>query len=137
MTSAAVSIAEKYPLVLSSKLAGRLCWVWITCTPLVALFIRVRNNESNLNQIVFSLTNYKIDLKPGNVLLGLEKIEEMVQKHLNLYPCDDSSNSRAPHFESKAIANAKLDPSASIHIRIVDFGVGKWEADTSVPRQIC
>ncbi|MCJ1261598.1 hypothetical protein MMC22_001464 [Lobaria immixta] len=66
------------------------------------------------------------DLKPGNVLLGLEKIEEMVQKHLKLYPCDDSLNSRAPHFESKAIANAKLDPSASIHIRILDFGVASW-----------
>lgn len=66
-----------------------------------------------------------IDLKPGNILLNLENIEDSVQKHLSLYQIDESLNSIAPHFESKPITQAELDPSASIHIRIVDFGVGK------------
>lgn len=65
-----------------------------------------------------------IDLQPGNILIDFDDAEEMVQKHLESCPFDDSLNSLAPHFASKAIANTKWDPSASIHIRIVDLGVG-------------
>ena len=57
--------------------------------------------------------------------MNLDNIEGSVQKHLKLYPFGDCLNSIAPHFESKTIVEAELDPSASIHIRIVDFGVGK------------
>lgn len=57
--------------------------------------------------------------------MNLDNIEDSVQQHLKLYHSDDSLNSITPHFESKTIVQAELGPSASIHIRNVDFGVGK------------
>lgn len=57
--------------------------------------------------------------------MNLDNIEDSVQQHLKLYHFDDSLNSITPHFESKTIVQAELGASASIHIRIVDFGVGK------------
>ncbi len=57
--------------------------------------------------------------------MNLDNIGDSVQQHLKSYPFGDSLNSIAPHFESKTIVKAELDPSASIRIRIVDFGVGK------------
>jgi serine/threonine protein kinase len=77
-------------------------------------------------------TYSEIDIKPGNILMNLDNIEESVQHHLKRWQLNESSNSTAPHFESKTIVQEKLDSSASIHIRIVDFGVGTYECDDSV-----
>lgn len=54
-----------------------------------------------------------------------DNIDDSVQQHLKLYHFNNSLNSIAPNFQSKTIGQAELDPSASIHIRIVDFGFGK------------
>ena len=56
--------------------------------------------------------------------------------HLKLHPFNENMNSTAPHFASNTIVSKTPDPSATIHVRIADFGVCKWDTKASRPNKV-
>ena len=117
---------RQIPVVLAKKIAQQLllgldylhrsCGV-IHTGPLVSLAL--------FDGLITYQPNDRIDIKPGNILLEIDKVEDVIQK------LKQSSHGRneflsAAMTPSEALITGSTDSLETVNVRIVDFGVGMW-----------
>ena len=67
----------------------------------------------------------RIDIKPGNILLEIDKVEDVIQK-LKQSSHDRNEFLSAAMTPSEALITGSTDSLETVNVRIADFGVGMW-----------
>lgn len=92
----------------------------------MVLFILVWQ-EDRLNIAMLTRLPFPIDLMPTNILLELENPNDAVSQYLEKAPQRKSLHDGTTTPLREVITTPLISEMKKPHIRIIDFGVGRWE----------